>query len=256
MLYNSFIVMKSLIKKILLLCFFIGIAISLSGQCVPDTANCKDTDDPGQVCPDTLPAATLGEDYEQVFTIIPPDKFDFGSGVIEIFKIVIDSVSNLPPGLSYEVNATDMYPDSAYCGLISGTPTETGTFFLEIYIRPFVYFAGDTIALDQTKDSTSLSITVNSSSGIFPSVNNQPTLIPSKPNPFKTRSSIGLNAYEDGMGELYVYYLTGELVHYEEKLMQPGTNYFNFKGEKLKKGIYIYRIRYKDKSFTSRVVKM
>lgn len=242
----------------ILLAIFFCILFNFSGysQCDPDTANCKDTDEPGQVCPDTLHSATVGEAYEQVFTIIPPDKFDFGTGDIEIFKIVIDSVTNMPPGLSYEVNATDMYPDTAYCGLISGTPTETGTYFLEIYVRPFVYFADDTIVFDPTIDSTSLSITVNNTAGIFPTDNMQTTLLPPKPNPFDTRSNIGLNTDKYGVGELYIYYLTGELVHHEKKWIQPGINYFNYDGEELRKGIYIYRIRFNNKSFTSRVVKM
>ncbi|MCK4698860.1 MAG: hypothetical protein KAT38_00935 [Bacteroidales bacterium] len=116
--------MKNLIKVLFVLCFFIGMAISGYNQCVPDTANCKDIDKPGQICPDTLPVAVLNTYYEQVITIIPPDTFDLGTGLIPISMIVLDSVTNLPQGLSYEANASEMFPDTAYCVLISGTPTE------------------------------------------------------------------------------------------------------------------------------------
>jgi len=147
--------MKNLIKVLFVQCFFIGIAISGYGQCVPDTANCKDIDKPGQICPDTLPAAVLNTWYEQVITII-----------------------------------------------------------------------------SQTK------------------------LLPVKPNPFNIRSRIGILADQFGVGELYVYYITGQLVHHEEKWIQPGKNYFDYNGEELTKGIYLYRVSFMGKSFTSRVVKM
>lgn len=256
MLYNSFIVMKCLIKKILLLCFFIGIAISLSGQCVPDTANCKDIDDPGQVCPDSLPVAVLNTPYEQVFTIIPPYEFDLGDGVIPIHKIVLDSVTNLPPGLSYEANATELFPDSAYCVLISGTPTQTGTFPLNIYVTPFIEFMGSIIEYTQTVDDTSLFITVQSSTPIFSTVTDQVELLAVKPNPFTVSCRIGLSSNRFGVGELYVFHITGQIAHHEKIWVQPGKNYFDFTGEKIKKGIYLYRVSFLGKNFTRRVVKM
>ena len=84
--------MKNLIKGVFLLFFIIGMIVSGQGQCVPDTANCKDIDKPGQICPDSLPVALLNTYYEQVITIIPPYEFDLGDGVIPIHKILIDSV--------------------------------------------------------------------------------------------------------------------------------------------------------------------
>ena len=248
--------MKNLIKVLLILSIFIGMAISGYGQCVADTANCKDINEPGQICPDTLPAAVLNTWYEQVFTVIPPDTFDFGTTAISIHKIIIDSVTNLPPGLSYEANASEMFPDTAYCVLISGTPTETGIFYLNIYISPYIYLINDTVKFLQTKDSTSLFIQVNSTTGLSPPIISQTKLLPVKPNPFNIRSRIGILADQFGVGELYVYYITGQLVHHEEKWIQPGKNYFDYNGEELTKGIYLYRVSFMGKSFTSRVVKM
>ena len=248
--------MKNLIKVLFIFSGFIGMAISGYGQCVADTTNCKDINEPGQICPDTLPAAVLNTLYEQVITIIPPDTFDFGTTAISIHKIIIDSVTNLPPGLSYEANASEMFPDTAYCVLISGTPTETGIFYLNIYISPYIYLINDTVKFLQTKDSTSLFIQVNSTTGLSPPIISQTKLLPVKPNPFNIRSRIGILADQFGVGELYVYYITGQLVHHEEKWIQPGKNYFDYNGEELTKGIYLYRVSFMGKSFTSRVVKM
>jgi len=248
--------MKNLIKVLLILSIFIGMAISGYGQCVADTANCKDIDKPGQICPDTLPAAVLNTWYEQVFTVIPPYEFDLGTGVIPIPKIVLDSVTNLPPGLSYEANETELFADSAYCVLISGTPIETGTFFLKIYVTPFVEFVGSIVQGAQTVDDTSLFIIVQSTTGLPVMSTDQVALLPVKPNPFTISSRIGLTSDKFGVGELWVFYITGQMAHLEEIWVQPGKNYFDFRGEKLRKGIYLYKVSFMGKSFTSRVVKM
>ena len=248
--------MKNLIKVLFVQCFFIGIAISGYGQCVPDTANCKDIDKPGQICPDTLPAAVLNTWYEQVFTVIPPYEFNLGTGVLPIYKIVLDSVANLPPGLSYEANETELFADSAYCVLISGTPVQIGTFPLRIYITPFVEFVGSIVQSDQVLDDTSLFITVQSTTGLAAMSTDQVMLLPVKPNPFTILSRIGLNSDKFGVGELWVFYITGQMAHHEEIWVQPGKNYFDFRGEKLRKGIYLYKVSFMGNSFTSRVVKM
>ena len=248
--------MKNLITGIFVLSFCIRMTISGYGQCVADTANCKDIDKPGQVCPDSLPVAVLNTYYEQVVTIIPPYEFDLGNGVIPLQKIVIDSVTNLPQGFSYEANATELFVDSAYCVLISGTPTELGTFFLKIYVTPFIELMGTSVGFNQTVDDTSLFIQVNSTTGL-PVINtDQIKLLPVKPNPFSISSRIGLNSNRFGVGELWVFYITGQMLHHEEIWIQPGRNYFDFRGEKLRKGIYLYKVNFMGKSFTSRVVKM
>ncbi len=248
--------MKNLVLGILALLLITGISISGYGQCVPDTANCKDIDKPGQVCPDSLPVAVLNTYYYQVITIIPPYEYDYGDGVIPIHKIIIDSVTNLPQGLSYEVNATELFPDSSYCVLISGTPVQTGTFPLTLYITPFVDFVGSIVQVAQTQDDTSLFMQVNITTGLPVMNADQVMLLPVKPNPFTMSSRIGLISDRFGVGELYVFYITGQMAHHEEIWIQPGKNYFDFRGEKLRRGIYLYKVSFMGKSFTSRVVKM
>jgi len=250
--------MKNLIKVLFIFSGFIGMAIPGYGQCVADTANCKDIDKPGQICPDTLPAAVLNTWYEQVFTVIPPYEFDLGTGIIPIYKIVLDSVTNLPQGLSYEANATELFADSSYCVLISGAPVQTGTFPLNIYITPFIIIelTEDTVKFGQMLDDTSLFITVQSTTGLPVMSTDQVSLLTVKPNPFTMSSRIGLNSDKFGVGELYVFYITGQMAHHEEIWVQPGKNYFDFRGEKLRKGIYLYKVSFMGKNFTSRVVKM
>jgi hypothetical protein len=110
-------------------------------QCTPDTANCKDTGNPGEFCPRSLPGATVNQAYEAVITVIPPGSFTLPApyGTIEIEYIVVDSVKNMPEGITYQASAEKFYSDSAYCILISGTPTTAGEYPLELYVSPFYF---------------------------------------------------------------------------------------------------------------------
>ncbi len=51
--------MNKIIRQFLLIAISIFTALTLSAQCEPDTANCKDIGDPGQICPTNLPDAML-----------------------------------------------------------------------------------------------------------------------------------------------------------------------------------------------------
>ena len=110
-------------KLILPLLFTVLVAMNSNhgiAQCEPDVINCIDTASPGQICPMILPDGIIDQAYEQVVTIIPPYEADLGTGnIIEIVKIVIDSINNLPPGLAWEANAEEFYADSVYCVLLS-----------------------------------------------------------------------------------------------------------------------------------------
>ena len=69
-------------------------------QCEPDTVNCKDVLLPGEICPLILPEGIVNISYEQAFTVIPPDTVTMLDLPVNIVKIVIDTVGNLPPGLN------------------------------------------------------------------------------------------------------------------------------------------------------------
>ena len=88
---------------ILVLAIFSG--MKLSAQCEPDTVNCEDIGDPGQICPNNLPSGVLNVIYDEVVTIIPPGSFDALGTTFILSYIVIDSVKNLPPGIDYFPNA-------------------------------------------------------------------------------------------------------------------------------------------------------
>lgn len=244
----SYICIKQPIMKaipyalFLFLCTSFG-CLSLSAQCEPD-ANCKDDDEkPGQMCPEMLPDGTVNQYYESVITVIPPGKATVGGYTVNIVYITLDSVTNLPDGLSWEANAIKFYADSAYCVVVSGTPTEPGTDTLAITVTPFINLAGTiTPAPEPVTDDTTVIITINEASGIDPSLAHKFQVLPSTPNPFSDLTRLSVYTPVDNWVELKVYNILGNLVYEEKRGFSPGEHSFDFNGQALQPGTYLFRV--------------
>ena len=241
-------------KRLIFIFLLFSFAAKGFSQCIPDT-NCVDVDEPGQVCPDSLPAGQQGVYYDQIITIIAPDSANIGDLKIGLYKIQVDTVTNLPAGLSYFTDHTDFYPDSLYCIEISGTPSTSGTFYLRITVIPFMLFSGSPLALPAQTDSTSVFITIEeASSAIFPE-ENVFRLIPVAPNPFLNETRIGATVPGPGALHLRVFNVTGNLVYDIQKQAIKGKNFFSFGGEKFSSGIYFFHISFNDRTLTGKLVK-
>ncbi len=226
----------------------------ICGQCTPDTIGCVDELLPGEICPDTLPEGEVGVEYNQTVTIWPPSTYSSELITVTIIKIQIISVDSLPPGLEYEVNAEDLYPDTAYCSLISGTPTDTGLFSLAIKVQPYILFGVDTIMWEPQVNDTSVFIRINSPSNIK-NIFEEEFQIINEPNPFNSKTRIGFITGKTGEVELYVFDILGKLVYNEKIIAKRGENYFEFTGENLINGIYIYSIKNNETSLSRRLIK-
>ncbi|NLA25381.1 MAG: hypothetical protein GX879_10495, partial [Bacteroidales bacterium] len=119
-------------KTLLLIIASLGFAIiGLKAQpCTPDP-NCIDIEDPGQICPLAFDTAYVNTAYEQVITFIPPSVFNYNGNNVEVQKIVIDNVTDLPEGITWAADAQEFIPtvpETKYCAVIYGTPTTEGVF--------------------------------------------------------------------------------------------------------------------------------
>jgi hypothetical protein len=230
--------------------------IQLAGQCEPDTVNCKDIDEPGQICPRYLPDATYNESYEAVITVIPPDMFYYNENPIYISYLVLDSVSNMPEGLSYQSNADKFWADSAYCILISGTPTEEGEFPLSIYVTPWVKYGESNLPYQQVKDDTSVIMTVLSgSSGIDPFISRDFSVAPVFPNPYTEAMQIRFFTPVADNYKLEIFSILGASVYREVLIAEPGENSFIFNGSALKAGSYFYKVFNRSTIYTGKFIK-
>jgi len=234
---------------ILVLALFSG--MKLIAQCEPDTVNCEDIGDPGQICPNDLPSGVLNVIYNEVITIIPPGSFD----AYILSYIVIDSVINLPPGIDYFPNAEIFYPDTTYCILLSGTPTQVGDFTLAIYISPFIDVLGTPTLGPQVVDDTSLVVSIQNTTGIEPSQMTEFRVFQNVPNPFSFRTSLSYYTPNQERIELSIYNILGILVHQESEIAAPGKHNFSFDGSDLQAGTYLYRVETNEDYFTRKFMK-
>ncbi|MEN8203429.1 MAG: T9SS type A sorting domain-containing protein [Bacteroidota bacterium] len=230
-------------------------SLKLIAQCEPDTVNCKDTGDPGQICPPNMPPAVVNELYDEVITVIAPDTATVGEVQIGIAYIEVDSVKNLPPGIEYHANAEKFYPDSAYCIQITGTPTEAGEYALVIYVSPFIHYLNQIVKGTQVVDDSSVVITVNETSGLDPYKINDFQVLPTAPNPFSEVTRLGFYTPFDDHIKLQVYNILGRLMHEEMQGAPPGEHYFNFNGSTLNPGTYFYRITNSSELYTGKFIK-
>lgn len=225
-------------------------------QCTPDTVNCKDVLTPGQICPEILADGYLGLPYSQTVTILPPASAVFNEIPITIVKIKINTVKNLPPGIVYAVNATEMYPGTAYCVLVSGTPTQTGEYMLNISVIPYISVIGEIVALPPVENDTSVKITIYESNAINDLAEDAFDVIENRPNPFTETTTIGFLMNESAEVKLTVHNHVGMLVYSEVMQAKPGRNFFRFTGEDIGPGHYIYSIVDRQAVFTGKMVKM
>lgn len=233
---------------------FLGPNYSFS-QCIPDTT-CEDIGEPGQICPDSLPDGVLGFNYEHVVTILPPKTTIINNVPFSIVKILLDTITNLPPGLTYQASAKEMYPDTAYCAIIQGTPTETGTYALRIKVIPFINYLGFPTAGDAVVNDTSLAITIHATSNVESTKYNRFYGFQNRPNPFSDYTRIGCFCDKSCIVELKIFSLVGQVIHKEELYASKGKNLFRFDGSDLKSGTYLYTISNSQGIYSGRLLKV
>ncbi|NOZ45676.1 MAG: T9SS type A sorting domain-containing protein [Chlorobi bacterium] len=233
-------------KQILLfslLILFTVFSAKTKAQCTPDIINCIDTDDPGQICPDVMPEGTVGEEYNQTVTIIPPYEADLGTGPITIIKIKIDQINNLPPGLSYESNAEEFYADTVYCVQLSGTPTTAGTYDLSIQIIPFIDYLGTPVEMPAQTDDTSITITINSAN-LIESINTNPFYnLTITPNPFYNLTTVSFNTSSYGNASLHIFNSLGKEIWNKTIKFKSGINNYLLDNLNFNEGMYFVMIK-------------
>ncbi|MFH2094452.1 MAG: T9SS type A sorting domain-containing protein, partial [Bacteroidota bacterium] len=231
---------------------------ALNAQCTPDPA-CVDvvdaTHNPGEICPLNLPEGTVGTPYSQVVTIIPPYEASVAGNTVTINKIQLTSVTNLPPGITYQASATTMFPYNSYCVLLSGTPTTAGTYPLSIKVIPFMDVMGSPVQLPEQTDDTSLVMTINQSANIGIIDYQTFKILVNSPNPFSSTTTIGYVSGKRAVVTLTVFDIIGKELYRETSQGNIGNNFFKFTGAELTRGVYIYSITNGTSTFTKQLVK-
>lgn len=248
--------MKKTIQLLSIIFFALFSTVQLSAQCIPDPA-CEDIGDPGQYCPEVFPPVVRNVAYDQVMTfILPAREYDVLGIIYTLDSIAVDSVKNIPPGMVYSSNSTGYATGKAYCSQLAGTPTESGTFPVEIYLRAFATPDGGSQAeLGPFLDDTSVVITVNFPDGIDPQQVDEFLVLPVAPNPFSEFTQMGFYTPFDDRIKLQVYNILGALMHEETRGASLGEHRFDFNGSTLLPGTYFYRVTNSERLFTGKFIK-
>jgi hypothetical protein len=243
---------KVLILATLLLGFFF--LSQLSAQCTPDPL-CLDTLEPGEYCPQSFPPLLLNIAYDEVITFILALEFEHNSAIYTLDSLAIDSVRNIPPGLSYYSSASGYVPEEAYCSQLSGTPSQAGSFAIAFYMTPFVDFGSGPESLGQYMDDTSVVVTVYDPTGINPDQVDHFQILPLEPNPFSEITRMSFYTPLEDRVSLQVYNILGKLMHEEMHIAPSGTQQFEFNGSGLLPGTYFYRVINSQKLYTGKFIK-
>ena len=148
-------------------------------------------------------------------------------------------------GLSFASNepSQEFIVGDTNCVLVSGTPTDTGTYYLKIITDVYIGTILFPIFAQEYVDSTSVFIKINSEElGISENQSLDFYILENEPNPFSYETSIGFYSVKSAKSELQIFNQFGQLIYSENKYFLAGENYFDFTGRNLKSGIYFYSV--------------
>jgi hypothetical protein len=240
--------MKRIINTLLVLIYFNLLAFNSFSQCEPLTPEqCPDPENNGQICPDSLEAAFVGQFYSQVATIKPPAFYYLppDSTLITLHHVKLTEVGNLPDGLNWQSNTPDSVFTAGeyYCVLMEGTPDSAGQYPLKITVDVYVLVFGVPVKAATVTDSTSLSIAVIDNSGINDLVKSPLSILQNAPNPFRDETRIIYYSDRPGILDFEVYSSQGQMVHSQKAEATRGENYLVYHGKSLAAGLYHYILK-------------
>jgi len=249
----------------------VGLSFNLSAQCTPDSLFVIDSQliSPSPFLNDSmgdgLPAACLDMPYEVTLFVRPPSAFVLAGTNIPVSSFQIDSVLNLPPGITYSCSTDDCFflADSISCIYLSGTPS------------------GDDL---QNRYDLSIGITVSAIGLKFPVAFPDPTLAPGEyfidirndsscqttatrdfgnihsiakvfPNPARDRIYLTVVSKVRSEGHLQIRTLAGEPIRTASVAIQPGSQEFNLDTSDLPVGLYLVGLQSSDDMHWSKFFK-
>lgn len=215
------------------------------------------------VWPDTttnFAPGVIGTPYSQTLDLIVPQN----AGVVDpLFEgVLLDSVAfngitGLPPGLSVACasqtsNTCTYLTGQLGCGVIQGTPTQTGTFELTLNVTAYASFFGNVVPIDQ--EFTGYRIIITDAQSVAEL--NLPALsqVRNIPNPFSTRTQIEFQLARAGEAQVKVFNLLGEELWSNTVQGKVGVNKLTFEASNMPEGVYLYRVSSGRDTFTGRMV--
>jgi len=245
-----------MMKRLLLLVVIVGAAISVNAQCVPNTSITQ----PG-IYPDSatgLSSGVINQPYNQVLQLrIPTDTtvVIFGNTQnVTINSITLTSFTGLPPGITYACNpGSCVFPGGSNgCALLSGTPTQAGTFNPVAITNTSGTIIG--FPINQVDTINYYTIVINTASGIAGNQKLKFELMQNDPNPFSNHTDIKFTVGHQSIVTLKVFNLIGKEVIHKSIQCQAGRNNYRLLGDDLLPGVYMYTLSDGITTYTRRMI--
>jgi hypothetical protein len=202
--------------------------------------------------------ATLGNIYAQQLDVkVPTDGAFFEPSLpfVVVDSAVIAGIAGLPEGLSYECNSPlttscAFEGGSTGCGVISGIPSQAGTFNLIINVDFYTNFSAAPIGFPLVN----YRIVVDDPLSINDGLNLEYSDLRILPNPVKDVFKLQTTARKSGLGNLRIFDLLGQEVYSNSVQIKEGQNTFNVSAAEFSEGIYILRLDAFGSSRSARMV--
>jgi len=237
--------MKSIFTLLIAAFIFTVNPITINAQCTPgDESTCPDPENNGEVCPAVLPNGIIETSYNQQFTIIAPPEYDIEGNIIPLHHIKIVDVKNLPPGITWETNASDsvFMVGEYYCVLLSGTCNETGTFPLKIVVDVYLDFFGQPVYAAQITDSTSISMKVTLDPDGIEAYQENSLAIRLGPNPFRNDIYFELPDNDNNAVDVKIYSILGNMLLSKSFSGNVNSEKYHLDVSHLNEGMYLLKV--------------
>ena len=222
-----------MIRKITLLLIAIFITSLAYSQCAPDTQYTT-AGFYTSAGANKLPDAIIGVAYDEIITIVSiKDTVVFGV-TVNVDKIVLNSVVNLPPGIVHSTPSNTINGGDKGCIRLQGKATGSpGSVSVQIDVDIYLVGAGVSNQKEDFIMNVNRPVSTQEKAIKFDEV-----VI--APNPVKGKSAFYLNNKIKGKVELRIHNLLGEKVFGVEHFAEDINSEIEFDASNLPSGVYTY----------------
>ncbi|MEP7168200.1 MAG: T9SS type A sorting domain-containing protein, partial [Bacteroidota bacterium] len=248
--------MNKILLSAICLCFVFLTGSKSFSQCTPDPNNHS------LITPDTTTNFASGivtHPYSQVIYIHPPADTTVTLGTISVHvnpvdSVVLNNISNLPPGLSLSCNPNNcvFLGGVSGCANISGIPTTAGNYILDVIVTAYGHEATFGFAVFYTDTIHAYHINISNNTGI-PEANSNSNfqLLNLEQNQLLEKLILTMNAPVSATADFSVFNILGKNVYSKPTALKKGENEIEFNTKNLPPGVYIFTLK-KDTYILSR----
>lgn len=244
-------------KLIILSTILISVLFSYS-QCTPDSIYADSTFGVWPTPQTNFPSGDIGVQYYEIVNFkVPRDAgaIDSAAAGTYIDSIVLTSITNLPPGLSYECDnlSCSWRYDSLGCASLSGTPTTNGSYQISLDATVWTQLFFTPFPIPYSFDGYVINI---GNTGInFIDIDESILELQNAiPNPSNEFTKIQFTSHKSENISFQITNLLGEVIYRDRLLSNRGVNNISVNTLNFSEGIYIYSINNSTTKSSKRLV--